>query len=97
MRQKAHFFINSDSAETKKETYGFQSKHYLSRIKELDMFEKDLLELVKTDKFRNKNDKFQNEMKDNINKIKFLSKVFIPAEKTTNICELTHLKSTKNY
>ena len=61
------------------------------------MFEKDLLELVKTDKFRNKNDKFQNEMKDNINKIKFLSKVFIPAEKTTNICELTHLKSTKNY
>ena len=53
------------------------------------MPEKDLLELVKTDKFRNTNDKFQNEMKDNINKIKSSSNVFIPADKTTNMYELT--------
>ena len=34
------------------------------------MFEKDLFELVKTVKLRNRNDKFQNEMKDDINKSK---------------------------
>ena len=48
-----------------------------------------MLELVKTGKFRNTNDKFQNEMKDNINKIKSSSNVFIPADKTTNMYELT--------
>ena len=53
------------------------------------MFEKDLLELVNTVKFRNRNDKFQNEMKDDINKIKSSLNVFIPADKTTNIYELT--------
>ena len=52
------------------------------------MFEKDLFELVKTVKFRNRNDKFQKEMKDDINKIKFSSNVFIPADKTTNVHEL---------
>ena len=70
MRCKAHVFINDDSTETKREKYGFKSKQYPFQIKELDMFEKDLLELVKPVKFRNRNDKFQNEMKDGINKIK---------------------------
>ena len=70
MRWKAHFFINGDSTETKKEKYSFKSKQYPSHIKELDMFEKDLFELVKTVKLRNRNDKFQNEMKDDINKSK---------------------------
>ena len=89
MRWKAHFFINGDSTETKKETYGFKSKQYPSQIKELDMFEKDLFELVKSVKFRNSNDEFQNEIKDDINKIKSSSNVFIPADKTTNMYELT--------
>ena len=53
------------------------------------MFEKDLLELVKTVKFRNRNDKFQNDMKDDINKIKSSLNVFIPADKTTNMYKLT--------
>ena len=89
MRWKAHFFINGDSTETKKETYGFKSKQYPSQIKELDMFEKDLFELIKSVKFRNSNDEFHNEMKDDINKIKPSSNVFIPADKTTNTYELT--------
>ena len=53
------------------------------------MFEKDLFELVKAVKFRNRNDKFQNEMKDDINKIKCSLNVFIPADKSTNMYELT--------
>ena len=56
------------------------------------MFEKDLLELVKSVKFRNRNDKFQNKMKNDINKIKSSLNVFIPADKTTNMYELTPKK-----
>ena len=68
MRWKDHFFINGDLTEKKKETYDFKSKQYPSQIKELHMFQNDLFELVKAVKFRNRNDKFQKEMKDYINK-----------------------------
>ena len=53
------------------------------------MFEKDLFEIANTVKFRNRNGKFQNEMKDGINKIKSSLNVFISADKTTNMYELT--------
>ena len=53
------------------------------------MFEKDLFELVKSVKFRNRNDKFQNEMKDDIIKIKSSLNVLIPADKTTNMYKQT--------
>ena len=53
------------------------------------MFENDLFEIAKTVKFRNRNSKFQNEMKDGINKIKSSLNVFISADKTTNMYELT--------
>ena len=87
MRWKVHFFINGDSTEKKKETHGFKSKQHQSQIK--DMFEKHLFEVVETVKFRNRNDTFQNEMKDDISKIKSSSSVFISADKTTNMYELT--------
>ena len=89
MRLKAHFFINGNSKKTKKEVYGFNSKQDPSQIKELGMFEKDLFELVKSVKFRNRNDKFENEMKDDINKVKSSLNVFIPADKTANMYKVT--------
>ena len=49
------------------------------------MIEKDLFELAKTVKFRNRNDKFQNEIKDDINKIKSSLNVLITADRTTNM------------
>ena len=71
----------------------FKSKQYPSQLKELDMFEKDLFKLVKSFKFRNRNDEFQNEMKDDIKKIKSSLNVFIPTDKTTNMYELTPKKN----
>ena len=53
------------------------------------MIEKDLFELAKTVKFGNRNDKFQNEIKDDINKIKSSLNVLIAADRTTNMYELT--------
>ena len=99
MRLKAHFFINGNSKETKKEVHGFNSKQDPSQIKELGMFEKDLLELVKSVKFRNRNDKFENKMKDDIYKIKSSSNVFIPADQTANMYKVTsneHKKPLRN-
>ena len=87
--------INRDSRETKKEIYGFKSKQCMSQIKELDVFEKDLFKLVKAVKFRNRNDKFQNETNDDINKIKPSFNVFINPDKTTNMYELTHKEYKK--
>ena len=57
------------------------------------MFEKDFFKLVKSFKFRNRNDEFQNEMKDDIKKIKSSLNVFIPTDKTTNMYELTPKKN----
>ena len=71
----------------------FKSKQYPSQLKELDIFEKDLFKLVKSFKFRNRNDEFQNEMKDDIKKIKSSLNVFIPTDKTTNMYELTPKKN----
>ena len=85
MSWETHFVINVDLTKTKKGIYDFKSKQHLSQIKELDIFEKDLFELVKTVKFGNRNDKLQNEMKDDINEIKSSSNVFMPADKTTNM------------
>ena len=89
MSWETHFVINVDLTKTKKGIYDFKSKQHPSQIKELDIFEKDLFELVKTVKFGNRNDKLQNEMKDAINEIKSSSNVFMPADKTTNMLELT--------
>ena len=73
------------------------SKNYPSQIKELIAFEKDLLDIVKSIKFRNINNKFKNLMKADIVKVKASPNVFIPVDKTTNMYELFHQQSTKNY
>ena len=64
MRRKAHSFMSD------KESFGFKSRNCLAQIKELEAFEKDLLDIIKSIKFRNINNKFQNLMKVYIAKVK---------------------------
>ena len=52
------------------------------------MFEKDFFKLVNTFKIINRNQKFINEMKVDINKNLSSCNVFIPADKTANMNEL---------
>lgn len=93
MRWKAHFFINGDSDEnndtSNKNTFGFKSKKYPSQSKELESFERDLYNMAKNIKFRNINDQFQQSLKQDISKINASKKLFIPADKTTNMYELS--------
>ena len=57
MRWKAHFFMSSNVIECYKESFGFKSKNCPAQIKELEAFEKNLLDIVKSIKFRNINNK----------------------------------------
>ena len=73
-----------------------KSKNYPSQIKELIAFEKDLLDIVKSIKFRNISNKLKNLVKADIVEVKDLPNVFIPVDKTTNMYDF-HQQSTKNY
>ena len=66
MRWKAHFFLNNNEKnkeEAKHETFGFKSKHHPCQLRELDNFEKDLLNEVASLKFRKLNASFQEKNK----------------------------------
>ena len=45
MRWKAHFFMRGNVIECDKESFGFKSKNCPAQIKELETFEKDLLDI----------------------------------------------------
>ena len=54
------------------------------------MLLKDLLDMIKSLKFRNVQGDFQTKMKHNILKIKSSPNVFVFADKTTNLYEIPH-------
>ena len=106
MRWKAFFFLkDNNSNETARETFGFKSKRHPAQITEMQCFEKDLLDMIKSLKFRNVQDDFQSKMKHDISKIKSSPNVFVFADKTTNLYEippndykrLLHENITKTY
>ena len=69
MKWQVQFFMSGSVMEYDKEPFGLKSKNCLVQIKELEGFEKDLLEIVKSIKFRSINNKFQNLMKADIAKV----------------------------
>ena len=87
MRWKAHFFMGRNVIECDKESFGFKSRNCPAQIKELEVFEKDLLDIIKYIKFRNINNKYQNLMKAHVAKVKASPNLSIPTDKTTNMYE----------
>ena len=65
------------------------SRNCPAQIKELEAFEKELLDIVKSIKFRNINIKFQNLIKADIARVKASPNLFIPADRTTNMYEIS--------
>ena len=54
MQWKAHLFLNGNNMEeTRKETFGFKSRHHPPQPTKLEMFEKVLLHIINSIKFRN--------------------------------------------
>ena len=68
-----------------KETYGFKSNHYPAQYTELEIFKKDLYNIVSSLKYRKSTDDFQEQMKEDISSINFPPDVFIFPDKTNNI------------
>ena len=90
MSWKAHSFKEDENQNTKteKENYGFKTRKYPPQCKEIENFEKDPMNIVRNIKFQENTDEFQRKLKKDIEKIKSSPKVFVPAQKTSNMYEL---------
>ena len=71
--------------DTKKENCGFKSRKCPQQCRELENFEKDLLEIVKNIKFRTIKDNCHGKRKRDIKAIRESPDAFIFADKTSNI------------
>ncbi|XP_065658434.1 uncharacterized protein LOC136082943 [Hydra vulgaris] len=92
MRWKALLFINNDPTnkdDLSYTNYGIQSAMCPPQIKEMSLFERDLIKLIKAIKFRDVSNTFQNNMKKDIKAIRLSDKTLIQADKTSNMYKLS--------
>ena len=83
---KAFLFLNKNTDDTTKETYGFKSKRPPPRVKELGEFEDFVLHIVQRVEFKTKthpND-LQKKLNKDVKEIREEKNIFIKANKTTN-------------
>ena len=89
MRWKAIFFQANDDEEKNEdqqpETYGLKSRITPNPVPEMANFEKDLIGLVQKLKFKRNTNDFQNRMRQDVQQIKRSDKLYVPADKTTNM------------
>ena len=95
MRWKAHFYLKKDTSNIAYTNYGFKARNSPLQCKELQNFEKDLLDTIKLIKFRIVKDSFQRKQNENILNIKSSPDVYALADKTTNIYKLPPLDYRK--
>ncbi len=94
MRWKAFFFTNkkesmdSNDATTIDDKFGFKSRKCPPQIEEMKSFENDLLRMVENIQTRSANDPFQQKLKEDVQKVKSSTKLFIPADKTKNLYKI---------
>jgi hypothetical protein len=93
MRWKAHFLLS----ETRSENYyyGLPSKNNAPPLSELKAFEDDLVKLVQNVTFRNINEPFLNIIKNYVKDINTSKNVFVFADKTKNIYEVSPTEYNK--
>ena len=84
MRWKLHWANNEDERETS-ENFGFKSRKTPPVQRELENFETDLFNIATKLKYRKFNDPFQSKMHQDIKKIENSGKMYVFADKTSNI------------
>lgn len=92
IRWRAHFFLNNGQEETEhatEEHYGLSSTLAAPHVKELEPFEEDLAKLIEDVEFRKVSNDFHSTLKKDINRIKASNSVFVKADKTRNMYELS--------
>ena len=93
MRWKAHFYNERKEAkeseiQTIPETYGLKSLNCPPQLKELIQFERDLLDIIKSLKFRKSRNHFQKRLNDDINTTHNTNTTLLFADKTSNLYKL---------
>ena len=89
MRWKAAFLDKKEEELGRPEKFGFKTRTCPPQVKEMIPFENDLFDMIKRVKFREVNKDFQKQLNEDLQKIKSSDKVFIFADKTRNIYEVT--------
>ena len=94
MRWKALFASDKkdnkiDESRDSECTYGLKSFNCPPPVKELIEFENELFKLVKKIKFRRYTSNFQTKLQDDIKNIRSSTKTFTPADKTSNMYNLS--------
>ena len=88
MRWKAHFFLQgNDKQQTP--TYGLKSKRTPPQVPEIKQFEDDVAQMIENIKFRNYSDEFIKMVEEDKKRIRSSQNVFIPADKTRNMYEMS--------
>ena len=89
LRWASYFYLNPNTGVTQKQTYGFKTAKTAPQVKELNAFEDDLYQLmseIKIDEYRNP---FQREIATAVKNINNSDKIFLLADKTTNIYKVS--------
>ena len=91
MRWKATFFDSESDNEDEivRETYGLKTKATPPPVKEMNAFEKDLIDMINTLKFRKIRNDFQTTLNNDIRSINECNKIYAQADKTTNMYKLS--------
>jgi len=89
MRWKAIFFENDSEEDAQNENYGLKTTNTPQQVPELVEFEKELIEIIPKLKFKNGMSNFQSKLKRDIKTIKESDKIYVPADKTSNMYMIT--------
>ena len=92
MRWKAMFSENDNNDpddEQHFETYGLKTTNTPNQVPEMIDFEKELIGIVPKIKFKRITNNFQNKLQQDIRNIKSSNKIYVPADKTTNMYKVT--------
>ena len=73
---------------SEKETFGFRSRKCPPVVDELPNFESDLRQMIKNIEFRNINNTFQEKLRKDIMELSKENKVFVSADKSTNVYKM---------
>ena len=93
LRWRAHFFDTEENSRPASDTFGFKTELAPPQHQALNAFENDLYKMARNIEFRNKPNEFQQKLAADINSIRSSPNLLIPADKTTNLYEM----SAKDY
>ena len=88
IRWKTYFFLNPPK-KTPPERFGFNTPHNAPQCRELTNFESDVTHLIANLEFKETHSPFQNKLKKDIKYIEQSKNVFVIADKTSNVYEVT--------